>query len=109
MPASNLKSIKQAKHAQPSKTTTKLKNGLPSSAFQDYADISLKVAMHINCSVNELRRIEHQDSIKPVSRATRRRYEDLQKILAAYDSSDWADVFMAGIPESEATSKVFRS
>jgi len=107
MSALNLMSIEQAKQAQPS--TTKLKNGLPSTAFQDYADISLKVAMHINCSVNELRYIEQEDLIKPVSRAKRRRYDDLQKVLAAYDSSDWADVLVAGIPKSDAINKVFPS
>jgi hypothetical protein len=74
---------------------------------EDYAYVSLKVAMHINSSLNELRSIESQDLAKPVSRAKRRRYEDLQKVLAAYDSSDWGDVLVAGVPKSEAISKVF--
>jgi len=89
------------------KTTIKLRNALPSTSFQDYAAVSLKVAMHINYAVNEMRSIEHDDSIKPVSRAKRRRYDDLSKVLAAYDFSDWGDVLTAGAPKSEAINKVF--
>jgi hypothetical protein len=77
--------------------------------FGNYATVSLKVAMHINCAVNEMRSIEQEDSIKPVSRSKRRRYDDLSRVLATYDLSGWGDVLTVGIPQSEAISKVFPS
>jgi hypothetical protein len=100
-------SSRPSRSTKPSSTSNNLTNCLPSSAFQDYADVSLKVAMHINSSLNEPRSIESQDLAKPVSSAKRRRYEDLQKVLAAYDSSDWGDVLVAGVLKSEAINKVF--
>jgi len=57
----------------------------------------------------KMRSIEQENSIKPVSRAKRRRYDDLSKVLATYDLSDWGDVLTAGSPQSEAINKVFPS